>query len=876
LVSGVVQHQSNGAAGVRIGICDFVEELAEHPLVDVPSHSKENKDYVEFFHNEGKALDINAFEPSQPKPKRIKDVAVDYDKERLLDSLEKIGVLDYDEWFAVCCALKDNGFEYSDFERVSEYLRQGKANDSQGNWDRANINAECTYDMGWVQRLINSRLSPTDIKLHVKDITVLKPLHGSIIPELKQAYDSIDKFGVIQAQPGAGKTTMITAEVIIEVMAKNKVFVVVQSKDQMAQLAAALKIRLDTGDFKQFGIVFLEATESMPVGDDTSAASIPDGALAVITHFTYAGRWGESPYLYSALKFVDENTLVLIDEVDAYVDSLVIAHDFGGRAKRQVVGGQTQDKRIASCLVRSGSGNCSQCFAKHDNAAEYIIGDYHVPEFSQHMKFSDNTIHKFTPKYDYKRHNAVVEIFNTGTNEITILSQTPEEEVNVDLFHVRGGDNNINRNTTLEDMFKSVYCPTIHRPFIQGNNVEVYVPTIRKLMSQPDGKFSVANLDRTDYKFPVRPCNVLTFVGFNRKPFFLYRRAKKVIGFSATLASIHKSYLTEMLPDSKFIKVPVHKQRKLKKLILVGLDNKVSMTSIINGELKSGSNTILKFCPKKNTAQLERTLLVENGIDAALFTNKLSKTDIADASRITNTDIKYVISHALGSLGRGLNLPEFKIVSVDLGAHKPTCAYSTSDKRALLVAMLDQQLATVVQNAGRIFRWEIPVEQDSGIRVVFVENLRSISDDLRTEFKVNSTDVYNYLKEAFAESFEDFEEWLIPVFQSKDATLKDLSHVFTHLNLPVDRLVTWDDCIDEIKKTGTGNGSRIRDDVLDVCSVNMSETIKSAKAEYNSGIRSKAAGKSTEKTITDKKMRIDQLITEGKTPGVIKSALTHI
>ena len=76
-----------------------------------------------------------------------------------------------------------------------------------------------------------------------------------------------------------------------------------------------------------------------------------------------------------------------------------------------------------------------------------------------------------------------------------------------------------------------------------------------------------------------------------------------------------------------------------------------------------------------------------------------------------------------------------------------------------------------------------------------------------------------------------------------------------------------------LKKTGTGNGSRIREDVLDVCSVNMSETIKSAKAEYNSGIRSKAAGKSTEKTITDKKMRIDQLITEGKTPGVIKSAL---
>ena len=35
LVSGAVQHQSNRPAGARIGACDFVEELAEHPLVDV-------------------------------------------------------------------------------------------------------------------------------------------------------------------------------------------------------------------------------------------------------------------------------------------------------------------------------------------------------------------------------------------------------------------------------------------------------------------------------------------------------------------------------------------------------------------------------------------------------------------------------------------------------------------------------------------------------------------------------------------------------------------------------------------------------------------------------------------------------------------------
>ena len=72
-------------------------------------------------------------------------------------------------------------------------------------------------------------------------------------------------------------------------------------------------------------------------------------------------------------------------------DSLAMAHDFGGRAKRQVVGGQTQDRRIASCMVTNGSGNCSQCFAVHDIAADYSIGDYHVPEFDQRLKFSSNS-----------------------------------------------------------------------------------------------------------------------------------------------------------------------------------------------------------------------------------------------------------------------------------------------------------------------------------------------------------------------------------------------------------------------------------------------------------------------------------------------------
>ena len=126
--------------------------------------------------------------------------------------------------------------------------------------------------------------------------------------------------------------------------------------------------------------------------------------------------------------------------------------------------------------------------------------------------------------------------------------------------------------------------------------------------------------------------------------------------------------------------------------------------------------------------------MVEAGVNADLFTNKLSRTIVADGSRIIDLDINFVVSYALSSIGRGMNLPEFKIAWADMASHKPTCAYSTDDLKTLMVEMFDQQLSTVIQNIGRIFRTE--EGEDDGVRVVVVENLNTISSDVRKEFAV--------------------------------------------------------------------------------------------------------------------------------------------
>ena len=71
----------------------------------------------------------------------------------------------------------------------------------------------------------------------------------------------------------------------------------------------------------------------MSMGDDSSSNSIPAGTLAVVTHLLTLGDGASPRHLYEAMRFVDSNTWVLIDEADAYIDSLMMMYYFGARAK---------------------------------------------------------------------------------------------------------------------------------------------------------------------------------------------------------------------------------------------------------------------------------------------------------------------------------------------------------------------------------------------------------------------------------------------------------------------------------------------------------------------------------------------------------------
>ena len=55
------------------------------------------------------------------------------------------------------------------------------------------------------------------------------------------------------------------------------------------------------------------------------ALAIPNPKPSSDDHFNWShefGRWGDSHYHYAALNFIDEQTQVYIDEIDAYIDHL--------------------------------------------------------------------------------------------------------------------------------------------------------------------------------------------------------------------------------------------------------------------------------------------------------------------------------------------------------------------------------------------------------------------------------------------------------------------------------------------------------------------------------------------------------------------------
>lgn len=215
--------------------------------------------------------------------------------------------------------------------------------------DKNRVYADCFHSGGscvdirveWARKLteylnqpLESRIPLTLTPQQLEDM--LAHPTDATFADIKSAIESLEKCKVIVAPTGSGKSYAIVEHVIQHVLSDTacKALIIVESKDQMVQIGERFAELLKTEDVSSYGIEAIESDESLRIGQNYQAKSeIPENTKVVITHFTYATRWGASSYHYAALKFIDNRTLIFIDEIDSYIDRLHLSFDWGARVK---------------------------------------------------------------------------------------------------------------------------------------------------------------------------------------------------------------------------------------------------------------------------------------------------------------------------------------------------------------------------------------------------------------------------------------------------------------------------------------------------------------------------------------------------------------
>ena len=250
------------------------------------------------------------------------------------------------------------------------------------------FHTECSEGIPrWLKATL-SKIDISDPEPPIRTITELSVRAPEGIEE-KSILDALrkpDKYKLITAGTGAGKTygsTRLVAERLAEWDAKYgdsdsevvppiSFLHLVPSKDAMIQVMSEYQDALGD-DPREFGIDMIDATGTMRVGEVTSRIKPRKNTRVVITHFTYFGRKGDSWHHYSIAGWVDSNTDVIIDEIDAFFESQTYRVPLGWRGKRRTVQGKNTYMGVNQCPASSGSGNCASCRMSRYNGHTYGV-----------------------------------------------------------------------------------------------------------------------------------------------------------------------------------------------------------------------------------------------------------------------------------------------------------------------------------------------------------------------------------------------------------------------------------------------------------------------------------------------------------------------
>jgi hypothetical protein len=284
------------------------------------------------------------------------------------------------------------------------------------------------------------------------------------------------------APTGTGKTyeTAYYVAKALERVTDEKYVILCGTKGQMVQYCKELQSILQTDNLNEYGIDLIESSSSLEEGRTKSRNEVRDGTIVAITTFAYASRRGFSKSHYAFVKYIDENTHVLIDEIDSFIENQRQNVPFGWRGRTNTVSGEVKSFYTTKCLVSDGTGNCTQCRMEQYDGNDYSFDTmYYVWRYQPRFVLEQRTHHTPNPHYELSGFISGAESFSDNV-EITRLQESPA----VRAVLLENDEDVRDFEGTVQDLIETAYKPTAWRSFISRDGVEITTSEVKEGLSE--------------------------------------------------------------------------------------------------------------------------------------------------------------------------------------------------------------------------------------------------------------------------------------------------------------------------------------------------------------------------------------------------------
>jgi hypothetical protein len=411
-----------------------------------------------------------------------------------------------------------------------------------------------------------------------------------------------------------------------------------------------------------------------------------------------------------------------------------------------------------------GYNNCMNCVMRKYDGNRLDIDDFHVLRYVPVHEFMEGTRLEELPHIEVQP--KVAATVQVGNTEIQMLRQAD------DPGPIQFEDTGVLAEVEIiaEDHLRAAYLPTVHRPIITYDGVEITRDDFIRKYSV-NGQCSMSAIpeeDRRRIRFPSRACNVLTVTMIDRRSLHWMAQAKSVTGLTATITPLQQAFLGEILVGLKQCTIAPKDDRKMDKIIVVGMRREIPVKMYIDRHWIF--QKMFRYRETQKAAERDFEALKNSGIPIRLGFDKHKYMLSSDEHEYGQH--KILQTYSFGSLGRGIDFGEYDLVDVNASIYKPIGAYVTNDPESLRDLIMQDRANTITQNVGRILRRA--KESKPALKTIILEGL-----DAEEELSAIAGQLASM-------SHNGVECWWVPEFLATEEVCEWLSVIDRDKVLPAD------------------------------------------------------------------------------------------